>query len=123
MDLLSSISPYAWADVTQNAVAPLADVSQSSAPMTGATNTGTGTGDYVSQDWGKFWQSTLQAGVNYAIARDQQSIVADTQKNLAYNAAATQQVAVGYQAQASNANRKLLWGAMAIGVVFLVTRK
>jgi len=123
MSLLDSISPYAWADVTQNAVAPLADVSQSSAPMTGSTNTGTGTSDYISSDWGKFWQDIAKTGVNYALNRDQQQIVANTQKDLSYNAAVTQQAAVGYQAQASQSNRMLLWGAMAIGVVFLVMKK
>lgn len=125
MDLFDSISPFAsaYADMSQNAVAPLDDVSQSSAPMTGSSTTGTGTGEWISDDWKKFLIGGLQTGINYAIAKDQQQIAADTQKNLSYNAAATQQAAVGYQAQASQSNRMLLWGAMAIGVVFLVMKK
>lgn len=123
MSLLDSISDYAWADAPQNAVGPLADVSQSSAPMSGSTNTGTGTGDYLSGNWGQFAQDVLKTGVNYALSRDQQQILADTQKNLSYNTAATQQAAVGYQAQASQSNRLLLWGALAVGVVFMVMRK
>lgn len=123
MDLLSSISDYAWADAPQNAVAPLADVSNSSAPMSGSTNTGTGTGDYLSGNWGQFAQDILKTGVNYALNRDQQQILANTQKDLSYNAAATQQAAVGYQAQASQSNRMLLWAALAVGAAFLVMRK
>ena len=125
MDLFGSISPFAtaYADMSQNAVAPLADVSQSSPPMSGSTNTGTGTGEYISGDWGKFWQNTATGVLNYALNRDQQQIVANTQKDLSYNAAATQQAAVGYQAQAAQSNRMLLWGALAVGVVFVVMRK
>ena len=123
MSLLDSISPYAWADMTQSAVAPLADVSQSSAPMSGSTTTGTGTGEWISADWQKFLINGLQTGINYSIAKDQQQIAADTAKNLSYNAAAVQQANVGYQAQASQSNRLLLWGALAVGVVFMVMKK
>lgn len=118
--LLDSISYFPGLD---SPFSPLPDVSTSAPPMTSSTPTGNGTGEWLSADWQKFLIGGLQTGLNYAIQRDQAQIAADTAANLSYYQAASAQANVGYQAQQANSNRKLIWGAMAVGALLLVMRK
>ena len=92
----------------------LADVSRSEAPMQPTTATGTGYGYTVDPGWLNMIGGTLQAGVNYAILRDQQKIAAQT----GYVSAQTPLVATP-QVAARQANSKLLiLGLIGVGVVF-----
>jgi len=92
----------------------LPDVSRGDAPMQPTTATGNGYGYAVNTSWLDVLGGTLQAGVNYAILRDQQKIAQQT----GYVGAnvplqPTPQVAASMQN-----NRMLLLGAVAIGLVF-----
>lgn len=93
----------------------LPDVSRSDAPMQPATATGNGYGYYVENDWLKMLGGTLQAGVNYAILRDQQKIAQQT----GYVGAQVGPLQPTPQQAASIGNSRLLiLGMIGIGVAF-----
>lgn len=92
-----------------------ADVSRGDAPMQPTTATGLGYGYSVAPDFLSAFAGTLQAGVNYAILRDQQKIAQQT----GYVGAQVGPLQPTPQQAASIGNsRILLLGLVGIGLVF-----
>ena len=128
MDWLSKISPYGdfnLNDVTYGAdvSSPLPDVSWSSPAMESSTPTGTGSGQFIDTSTQNALLGGLNNVLNWAIQRDALKIQQDTKMQLAGTQYATTNNALGYQAQQSAANRKLLMIGLAVAGLFLVMRK
>lgn len=102
---------------------PLTDVSWSSPAMESSTPTGTGSGQFLDTTTQNALFGSLDKVLNWAIQRDTAKIQQDTQMQLGGMQYASTNNALGYQAQQSAANRKLLVMGMLAAGLFLVMRK
>ena len=102
---------------------PLPDVSWSSPAMESSTPTGTGSGQFIDTSMQNGIFDFLGKALQFAVNRDTAKIQQDTQMQLAGTQYASTNNAVGYQAQQSAANRKLLVMGMAVAGLFIVMRK
>ena len=124
-DYLSSISNFDLDGLMYGSdrPAPLPDVSWSSPPMESYTPTGTGSGQFIDTTTQNALLGGLDKVLNWAIQRDTAKIQQDTAYQLAGTQYASTNNALGYQAQQSAANRKLIVIGLAVAGLFLVMRK